>query len=156
MTRFAYALCYLIHEHHDLEETLLFPLIEQAAGVPDLMETNVVQHSEFTPGFHAFYTYVNQMINGVAVWDAKKFVGQIESFAPVLTLHLTDEIKTLLELAKYDVDWAGIMKRVQEHGIAHVEKVSYHSQKNVGLRSSEPQLTNRRTTPSLYSCIAWI
>lgn len=124
MTRFAYSLTYFIHEHHELEETLMFPLVEQAAGVPDIMDRNVVQHAAFAPGFHEFDRYVKQMINDVAKWDATKFVDLINSFAPILTLHLTDEIPTLLSLNEYGVEWEPILKRVAEHAIANVEKVS--------------------------------
>jgi hemerythrin-like domain-containing protein len=121
MVTFAYALCLMIHEHHETEETLYFPLIEQAAGISDIMSRNVVQHEAFTPGLHLFETYVRQLRNGVATWDSARFMSLVESFAPTLTTHLADEINTLLDLEQYNLNWAPIMKSVQENVLANID-----------------------------------
>lgn len=123
MILYAHALCLLIHEHHKTEETLFFPLIEQATGVTDIMEKNVVQHEVFAPGLHHFDTYVKQMVNGVAKYDAKKLVGLVESFAPSLTTHLTDEISTLMGLETYDINWDPVLEKAAQYAMEHTDKV---------------------------------
>jgi hemerythrin-like domain-containing protein len=121
--RFALAFCVLLHEHHETEETLYFPMIDAATGVENLMDKNVVQHEEFSPGLQHFDRYVKQIINGVAVYDAAKFVGLLEVWAESLVLHLTDEIDTLVALEKFDIDWVTFNKKVSEYAVANADKV---------------------------------
>lgn len=68
------------------------------------MAANVVQHHEFAPGFDIFVTYVKDCLDNKSEerFGADKFRQLIDGFAPKLTLHLADEIPTLLSLDKYD------------------------------------------------------
>lgn len=68
------------------------------------MATNVVQHHEFAPGFDLFVKYVKDCSDEKSEerFEANKFRQAIDGFAPKLTLHLADEIPTLLLLDKYD------------------------------------------------------
>ncbi|KFY56112.1 hypothetical protein V496_06800 [Pseudogymnoascus sp. VKM F-4515 (FW-2607)] len=96
-------ICQILH-HHELEETVLFPGFEREAGVEGIMAANVVQHHEFAPGFDIFVKYVKDCSDDKSEerFEAKKFRQLIDGFAPKLTLHLADEIPTLLSLDKYD------------------------------------------------------
>jgi len=69
-----------------------------------MMAANVVQHHEFTPGFDIFVKYVKDCQDDKSEerFAADKFRQLIDGFAPKLTLHLADEIPTLLLLDKYD------------------------------------------------------
>ncbi len=97
---YALAFCILVREHHNTEEALMFPLIEDATGAEGVMENNVVQHETFIPKLHDFQTYIMQIKLGVRKYDAGKFVKHLESFAGLMTEHLTAEIRTLIELEK--------------------------------------------------------
>lgn len=68
------------------------------------MATNVVQHHEFAPAFDVFVKYVKDCQDDKSKerFAADKFRQLIDGFAPKLTLHLADEIPTLLSLDKYD------------------------------------------------------
>ncbi|KAK1477148.1 hemerythrin HHE cation binding domain-containing protein [Colletotrichum cuscutae] len=79
----------MVEEHHETEETEVFPDIEQLAGVPGLMRANVAQHEAFHDGLHA----------------GGKLKSIIDSFMPVLREHLSDEIDSLLKLNEYDRNW---------------------------------------------------
>lgn len=68
------------------------------------MAANVVQHHEFAPGFEIFIKYVKDCLDTKSAerFQADKFRELIDGFAPKLTLHLSDEIPTLLSMDKYD------------------------------------------------------
>ena len=89
-----------MHHHHDAEETVFFPSIEQISGVKGLMERNVEQHRAFTPGFERFQEYAQTC--AAKDFDGAKLRGLIEDFAEPLTRHLYDEIETLRALDVYD------------------------------------------------------
>jgi hypothetical protein len=69
-----------------------------------MMSENIVQHHEFAAGFAAFEKYVKDCSDSTSEerFQADKFRGLIDGFAPKLTVHLADEINTLLGLDKYD------------------------------------------------------
>jgi hypothetical protein len=68
------------------------------------MAANLVQHHEFAPGFDIWVKYVKDCLDAKSEkrFEADKFRKLIDGFAPKLTLHLADEIETLLSLDKYD------------------------------------------------------
>jgi hypothetical protein len=92
--------CESMHHHHDAEEANFFPSIEDISGLKGLMEQNIEQHREFTPGFNVFHDYVKSC-------DAKDFAGLkiqslVKGFGEPLVRHLRDEIDTLRALHTYD------------------------------------------------------
>lgn len=93
----------LLHHHHQIEETILFPDIERISGETGIMGGNVEQHHAFIPALDAFGQYAQGCLSKEKTFDAKHFIGLMDSFAPTLSTHLRDEIETLLGLGKYDV-----------------------------------------------------
>ena len=89
-----------MHHHHDAEEAVFFPSIEEITNVPGLMARNVEQHQAFTPGFERFQEYVQTC--RPPDYDGQKLKTLVEGFAEPLTQHLYDEIETLRGLDKYD------------------------------------------------------
>ncbi|KAF2489964.1 hypothetical protein BU16DRAFT_470893 [Lophium mytilinum] len=89
-----------MHHHHDAEETIFFPSIEQISGVQGLMERNIDQHRAFTPGFDIFQEYARMC--PPKDYDGAKVRSLIDDFAEPLTRHLHDEIETLRALDVYD------------------------------------------------------
>jgi hemerythrin-like domain-containing protein len=120
---YAHALYVVIHEHHGTEEVLYFPLVEEASGVPGIMQKNVVQHEEFMPKLHDFDVYAMQIKIGTKKYDSEKFVELINGFAPLLVRHLTDEIEVLMELEKFDIDWTPINKKMTQYATEHASRV---------------------------------
>jgi hemerythrin-like domain-containing protein len=122
---YAHTFCGVIHEHHNTEEVLYFPLVEEATGIPGIMDRNVVQHEEFMPKLHAFEVYVTQVKIGVKTYDSKKFVDFINGFAPLLVRHLADEIRVLMELEQYNINWTPINERLTKYAIESANKVRF-------------------------------
>lgn len=120
---YAISFCVMIHEHHECEEVLFFPMIENATGVPGILDRNVVQHEEFLPKIHDFDVYCKQVRLEVRNYDAKKFVELIEAFGTLLTTHLTDEIDSFKQLNQYNLDWDAVVKRLVDYAVAHAHKV---------------------------------
>lgn len=89
-----------MHHHHDAEEEIFFPDIENVANVKGVMEQNVEQHRAFTPGFDKFYDYCKTC--PPKDYDGAKLRSLVQDFAEPLVKHLHDEIETLRALDKYD------------------------------------------------------
>lgn len=89
-----------MHHHHDAEEKVFFPSVEQISDVQGIMERNVEQHRAFTPGFDRFQEYSRTCLP--QDYDGRKIRSLIEDFAEPLTQHLYDEIETLRGLDVYD------------------------------------------------------
>lgn len=89
-----------MHHHHDAEEAVFFPSIEQISGVQGIMQRNIEQHRAFTPGFDRFQQYSRTCLP--KDYDGRRIRNLIEDFAESLTQHLHDEIETLRGLDKYD------------------------------------------------------
>ncbi|KAF1852047.1 uncharacterized protein K460DRAFT_383294 [Cucurbitaria berberidis CBS 394.84] len=92
--------CESMHHHHDAEEAIFFPSIEQITDVQEVMERNVEQHRAFTPGFDLFQEYARTCLP--QDYNGQKIRSLIEDFAEPLTQHLHDEIETLRGLDIYD------------------------------------------------------
>ncbi|KAH8695785.1 hypothetical protein GQ44DRAFT_765086 [Phaeosphaeriaceae sp. PMI808] len=92
--------CESMHHHHDAEEDLFFPEIEQLTSTPGLMQRNKDQHQAFTPGFEAFHEYVKTCVP--EAFDGTEVRRLVEGFAGALGQHLHEEIETLRALDRYD------------------------------------------------------
>ncbi|EON97414.1 putative hemerythrin hhe cation binding domain-containing protein [Phaeoacremonium minimum UCRPA7] len=107
-----------VHEHHDAEETLVFPEMEELAGEPGLMEANVAQHKAFHDGVGTYQAYLADVGAGKEKYDGQRLKAIIDSFMPVLRQHLSDEIDSLMALEKYEekTQWdkwfKGVMDKV--------------------------------------------
>jgi hemerythrin-like domain-containing protein len=117
--------CSWIHEHHEGEETLFFPTVEEVTGVKGLMEKNVEQHHAFMSGLEELEKCVKSM--KVEEYDGEKLRGIIDQFGGKLTAHLSEEIDTLLELEKYDGVGTKLVKAFTEFDkvMQQGEKVSF-------------------------------
>lgn len=91
-----------VHHHHKTEEESLFPVIEEYSGEKGIMEVNVSQHAAFEAGVERFRVYVFETTP--ETYDGKTLREIIDSFGPVLTTHLTEEIDSLLALDKFGGD----------------------------------------------------
>lgn len=94
---------------------MLLSKVEEATGRKGIMVGNIEQHHMFEPGLEALGKYA--MTTTVQEYDGKKLQEVIDSFAPILTTHLAEEIGTLLSLEKYDdkalrETWADTQKYV--------------------------------------------
>ncbi|WZH42144.1 Hemerythrin domain-containing protein [Fusarium acuminatum] len=104
---FAYSWSEMLHEHHNLEETDIFPEINKLTEVPNLMNANVDEHSQFDVGLKIYFNYLDKVKKEEEVLDGTKLRSIIDAFLPTLRTHLVNEIDTLLALEKYEdkVDW---------------------------------------------------
>lgn len=95
-----------VEHHHNIEERVLFPAIEDFTKKPGLMEGNHQQHEAFTPGLNRFLQYAQNTTP--ENYSSETLKGIVNSFTSSLMKHLVDEIDTLLGLEGYDS--AGLMK----------------------------------------------
>ncbi|KAH6895319.1 hypothetical protein B0T10DRAFT_455581 [Thelonectria olida] len=110
---FAYAWSQVLEEHHELEETKVFPDINRITGVEGLMDGNVEEHKAFHGGLDKYKEYLQGVRDGKEEYDGEKLVGIIDSFGPVLQVHLSNEIDTLMAMDKYEdkCDWEAWFKK---------------------------------------------
>jgi hemerythrin-like domain-containing protein len=92
--------CDWIHEHHEGEESFLFPRVEEITGVEGLMKVNITQHQMFMNGLEEMKKYAKK--TKAEEYDGMELRGIIDGFGGNLTKHLTEEIETLLGLKTYD------------------------------------------------------
>jgi hypothetical protein len=95
-----------IHLHHQNEENILFPTLEEYVGEKGIMDANIEQHRAFDEGLGKFEKYLKGVADGIGKEGAEEFDGAklseiIDGFGPVVTTHLTDEIPTLLGLERF-------------------------------------------------------
>lgn len=88
-----------LHEHHEGEEKYYFTELE-AVSAAGLMATNYAQHEAFHAGLAALHEYAKSVRATPDTFDAAHLLSIIDAFAPALTVHLHDEIPTLLELGR--------------------------------------------------------
>ncbi|KAK2013067.1 hemerythrin HHE cation binding domain-containing protein [Colletotrichum eremochloae] len=108
----------MVEEHHRTEEEMVFPQIEQLAGVPGLMQANVAQHEAFHKGLHAYKDYLERVQKGEEAYSGGRLKDIIDSFMPILRQHLSDEIDTLLKLGDYDRDWEAWFEKLMKELLA--------------------------------------
>jgi sterol-4alpha-carboxylate 3-dehydrogenase (decarboxylating) len=85
-----------IHSHHVIEESIYFPKIEEATGVPGLMSDNVEQHRQLEAGLERLRKYAQETRK--EDYDAEKLRAIIEDLAGPLETHLHEEIPTIINL----------------------------------------------------------
>ncbi|KUJ16904.1 uncharacterized protein LY89DRAFT_585163, partial [Mollisia scopiformis] len=102
--------------HHAYEEDFLFPWIEAYSGEKGIMERNIKQHEAFHGGLDEFEKYISNV--KVEDWDAGKLLKIVDGFGEALSLHLGEEIQSLLALEEYGGEklekaWADLEKKIQ-------------------------------------------
>ncbi|KFH47167.1 hypothetical protein ACRE_019750 [Hapsidospora chrysogenum ATCC 11550] len=104
---FAWQWCVSLEEHHESEEQLFFPEMEELTGVPGLMDGNVEEHKLFHHGFEDVMAYLGRVKGGEEDLDGDRLRGMIDGFMPTLREHLEREIDTLTALDEYadKCDW---------------------------------------------------
>jgi hypothetical protein len=85
-----------IHHHQLGEEHIYFPEIEEAAGTPGLMETNLYQHQTMEAGLEEFRKYSESTRK--EDFNSDKLRRIIDGFAAAFKRHNHDEILTILNL----------------------------------------------------------
>ncbi|KAJ7455305.1 hypothetical protein B0H11DRAFT_2067585 [Mycena galericulata] len=84
----------MLHHHHQIEETLLFPFFETKLGLHS-MDHNVEQHHAFMNGLDDLENYLKEVQAGTATYEGAKIIEKLNSFTDLLVEHLRDEIPTL-------------------------------------------------------------
>jgi hypothetical protein len=96
---------------------MFFPEIEASTGVKGIMNTSLEQHKTFESGFKALESYVKDVTP--ATYDGEEVRRLTNLFGNVLSVHLTSEIDSLLELDKYGGEkllqtWNAFEKKMQK------------------------------------------
>lgn len=112
------ALIQCINAHHDGEEKYLFPGLIAYTGNADVMSENQSQHAAFHKGLKELDRYCSSRI--AADFKHQDFRDLIESFAPALYQHLSDEIPTILALSDIPND---VLKPLWRKAEQHINDV---------------------------------
>lgn len=114
-----------LHTHHQTEEELTFPMLEEYIGIPGFMEKNIEQHHAFGPGIAAYEEYLKVLREGKENYDGAKVCSIIDSFGTILRQHLSDEIATLEALEEHTdkINWAEMNSKMLKHIQATLEMV---------------------------------
>lgn len=141
---FAFMWGEVIHEHHETEETELFPEINRMTGVEGLMDGNVQEHTAFHEGLGNFTTYLGKVRKEEEELDGVKLNGIIDSFMPVLRTHLDNEIDTISALGKFEdkIDWMPWFKK-------KVDEIAGKAMKTSQYRVSPNHFRRVYVTPKL-------
>lgn len=101
--------------HHDEEENVVFPQVEEVTGVKGLMAENVEQHAAFHDGLIAFQDYLRELLaSDPTKLSTKRFRQLFRSFAGPLQIHLEAEITCIENLRAYDHTGVDLEKMAAE------------------------------------------
>jgi hemerythrin-like domain-containing protein len=114
-----------VHHHHNLEETLLFPQMEEALNKPGLMTPNIEQHIAFHDAFDTW----GKMCYSITPeqYDGREWRRMINEFSPAMMQHLHEEIETLEELIQYDPEMTilePIWEKLHKQAVSETNKAS--------------------------------
>ena len=79
----------MLHHHHHIEETLIFPFYESKLG-QGAMGDNFDQHHAFMPGLEDLKEYLNAVQAGTATYNGAAIIEKLNSFTEVLVEHLRE------------------------------------------------------------------
>ncbi|KAI6756113.1 hypothetical protein HG530_011849 [Fusarium avenaceum] len=98
-----YSACFydLVHVHHQGEEDILFPAIEEMSGEKGIMDQNIEQHHAFSQGLKDYNIYISACLRDTEEYNGSRLVAIIDSFGHELADHLAQEIITILNLRQY-------------------------------------------------------
>lgn len=96
--------CRTVTRHHVMEESTFFPLVEEATGIPGLMDDLEVEHEEFFDGLITLQNYVTKVSSKPDTYRWAKMRIMIQSFSPALVSHLHSEIDFLLGIEKFGTE----------------------------------------------------
>ncbi|KAM7211757.1 hypothetical protein V8F06_012859 [Rhypophila decipiens] len=80
---------------HRAEETILFPLIGEVTGGPNIMEADIQQHEAFQPGFDKLQEYAAACLDpseSEVSFNAEQYVKLVDAFVYEFRQHLVDEV----------------------------------------------------------------
>jgi hemerythrin-like domain-containing protein len=104
---FCDAWTYVLKSHHNTEETVYFPLLEEQSTNKGVMAKNHAEHGTFLPGLLALDEYVSKAKADVKSYDGSELAKIVQGFGPALETHLHNEIVLLESLAEDDkIDWS--------------------------------------------------
>lgn len=105
-----------LRSHHNTEETVYFPLLEEQCQEKGVMARNHAEHETFLPGLLAFDEYISNFKADVKSYDGNRVVRLVEDLGPALEAHLRNEIVVLEGLAKDEqIDWDLLGKTMAKH-----------------------------------------
>ncbi|KAK0221802.1 hypothetical protein IW262DRAFT_1376239 [Armillaria fumosa] len=106
-----------LQEHHDMEEEVVFPVLEQKLD----MHNNEEQHQVFLPQMIEFNEYCMKVQAKQEKYDAIKFRTLLRGFADGCAQHLLDEIPTITPDKMHQLDRPTLDKLIADVK-THVKK----------------------------------
>jgi hypothetical protein len=87
----------MVHHHHHIEETFLFPIYNEKLG-EHAMDNNIDQHHAFMDGLNDLESYFKKVHAGTTTYSGKTVIEKLNGFADALVLHLAEVCWTVLHL----------------------------------------------------------
>jgi hemerythrin-like domain-containing protein len=115
----------VLHSHHNTEETVYFPLLEEQSSEKGVMARNHAEHETFVPGLLALDAYVRSVKDDAKTYDSSKLLKITGDLGPALEAHLRNEIALLESLAKDEkIDWDLLGKTMAAHSKKVADRAS--------------------------------
>lgn len=109
----------MIHDHHDSEEDIVFPVLARE-GLTSVVEENVAQHRAFHEAMEAFEDYLKTVETSPKNYDSAKMRELLKQFADPLVAHLHDEIPTIQPEVLKPIN-KDVMDKMSKEFEAHVK-----------------------------------
>ncbi|CAD6584880.1 MAG: hypothetical protein ASARMPRED_001942 [Alectoria sarmentosa] len=108
----------MLQGHHESEEAVLFPGIEELTGVKGIMDGEKAEHAALYDGLSSLATYLRTCRAQPSTFDASTLLSIMDTFAPALVTHLANEPPALASLSTYAFDIKALSEKTAQHSMA--------------------------------------
>lgn len=136
--RYSHAWYEFVIGHHDSEERILFPGIEEATGVKGIMDTDIEEHGRFVRNPYSFIyylsakkllqaafhdglgnlkAYIDTCLATPSKYSGVELIKVLDSFGAALHSHLLHEPANLLALSKFSFDMKTLGDHTTQYGL---------------------------------------
>nr|ANM86612.1 hypothetical protein [Cladonia uncialis subsp. uncialis]AUW30808.1 hypothetical protein [Cladonia uncialis subsp. uncialis] len=114
----------MVQGHHDSEEEVLFPGIEEATGVKGIMDGEKAEHASLHAGLSSLATYLRACTAQPGSFESSALLAIMDTLAPALATHLANEPPALASLATYAIDMKDLSDKTAKHSMARTSVVN--------------------------------
>ncbi|KAF6238848.1 hypothetical protein HO173_002720 [Letharia columbiana] len=108
----------MVQGHHDSEEAVLFPGIEEVTGVKGIMDGEKAEHAALYAGLSSLATYLGTCRAQPKTFNASALLSIMDAFAPAFATHLANEPPALASLSTYAFDIKALSAKTAEYSMA--------------------------------------
>lgn len=115
---------YVLKSHHNTEETVYFPLLEELSTSKGVVAKDHAEHETFLPGLFSLDEYIGKVKADIKSHDGSELAKIVQGFGPALETPLQNKIVLLESLAKdYMIDLDLLGKPMAAHSKTVADRV---------------------------------